>query len=224
MNIQAQSYSADKGWMVGVNGGFVSFFGDLSIHDNDILLKLKNESDVGFSLMAGKQFSPSISVNINYLKGRMQGINPGLKSFFISSFNEISLSTELNMISLLSPSSETHFRAICMIGVGLLNSSVTNTSQNLMLPDAGQPNLQYVSAVSLEPVLVSGIGIDYSLSTHLRSTLRLSIHNTRNDKLDGYEGTATTANDHYTFVTVGLVYSITPGRNSFVQAYPCSPW
>lgn len=120
INSQAQIYPAKAGWMVGVQGGMVSFFGDLGVYDRNPVKKLSQESDVGFSFMVGKQLSPLISVKAGYLNGKMKGSNPELKFAFTSKFTELSLTTELNLTKLISRSSDSRLNALAVLGIGHL--------------------------------------------------------------------------------------------------------
>lgn len=75
-----------------------------------------------------------------------------------------------------------------------------------------------------EPVLIAGLGLDYKLRRNWISTLRLNMRTTQNDRLDAHQGTATNINDYYTYLSIGMVYLISPANGSFEKDYPCSPW
>lgn len=227
VNTQAQTYPMEKGWMVGASGGMVSFFGDLSVHDNSLLKKINDESDAGFSLMVGKQLGPLLSVKANYLKGRMKGSNPGLGYNFTNQFNEVSFTTELNLTKLIVPSSDSRLRCMVALGVGALNGNARKVSSLLNTPDPDplDPNMEsQLSNFQSVVVLVTGAGVDYKLSKHWRSSLWMSMHTTRNDELDGHLGTSTMVNDHFSYLSLGLTYVISPAGNALAQGYPCSPW
>jgi len=225
ISVQAQQYNAGDGWILGVSGGVVSFYGDLSINDDDPLMTLTTESDAGFSATLTKQLGSLIAVKAGLLAGSMRGHNPDLKSSFKSDFNELSLMADLNITRLIAPSYNMRFRTVAFAGLGLINSSVTKTPDFSTSPEKGSPdNGPQVLNVKSEPVLVSGVGLDYAITRKLKVAMQLSLHTTRTDALDAHVGTSTSANDHYTYLSAGLLWVITYHNNSLVQSYPCSPW
>ncbi len=224
MNLQAQIYPAKDGWMVGVQGGMVSFFGDLSVHDRNPVKKLSEESDFGFSFMVGKQLSRLISVKAGYLNGKMKGSNPELNSAFTSEFSEISFTTELNLTKLIVPSSNSRLNAVAVLGIGAIAGTVTKT---LMTDGISDPSIlpSETSDIKAEPVLITGLGLDYKLSRHWISAMRLGMRTTGIDNIDAHQGTAdNNANDYYTYLSVGVIYVISPVNGLSYKDYPCSPW
>lgn len=81
------------------------------------------------------------------------------------------------------------------------------------------------SDIKSEPVLITGLGLDYKLSKNWISELRLGMRTTRNDSLDGHQGSSDgNANDYYTYLSIGMTYIISPGTRLYAEQYPCSPW
>ncbi len=223
LNLQAQIYPAGEGWMVGVQGGMVSFFGDLSFHDKNPVKKLTKESDVGYSFMVGKQLGSFISVKAGYLNGHMRGSNPELKYAFTSKFSELNLTTELNLTKLIARSSDSRLNALALLGIGALTGKATKTSMNEGVSDPSIMSIE-TSDFTSEPVLITGFGLDYNMNRNWKSELRLGMRTTRNDRLDAHQGTVTNTNDYYTYLSIGMTYIITPATRLFAEQYPCSPW
>lgn len=223
-NLQAQVYPAKEGWMVGVQGGMVSFFGDLSVYDTNPVKKLTKESDIGFSFMVGKQLGSLLSAKASYLNGRMRGAHPELNYAFTGKFSEINLTTELSLTKLIARSSDSRWNALAVLGIGAFSGTATKTPMNVALISDPSVLSTETSDINSQPVLITGLGLDYNLKRNWISTLRLGMRTTGHDRLDAHEGAVTKKNDYYTYLSIGITYIISPATGIFAKDYPCSPW
>ncbi len=215
-NLYSQIYSLDKGWLAGIHGGAVSFYGDLSLHDWNPGKKLSEESKLGNGLFIGKQINRVFTLKAKYLNGSMKGSNSALGYSFKSDFKEYSIVSETSLLDLITQKNDSRFKYLLLLGGGFMNAKpVRYTSFN---------DTKEVAPELKETVLTAGLGVDYKLSRSLFLGVQADLHSTWSDKLDVYEGTATMKDDYYSYLSLNITYIFNPTGRSFAEAMPCSPW
>ena len=71
--------SFNQNWGVNVNAGLTSFYGDLSIYDNDFVAKLQHESKIGMSAILTKRLDPAFGFSTQVLFGQLKGQKKNLE-------------------------------------------------------------------------------------------------------------------------------------------------
>ncbi len=196
-----------KIWSIGMDGGVLSFYGDLSIHDNDYIDKLKYESGPGLSVNLTKHFDRLFSLSGQLLAGKLKGSN------YASSFNadliEYNLNVRLNMYNLFYPYNKGKFGVTIMAGVGQFLYYSTKTSYNeggnsVTSHDSRVPEFVYFIGGGgfIRPTERFGISMDMGLRQCQTDWLDVLL---KNDDFD-----------YYTYWNLGIVYYI----DNFIHKKP----
>jgi len=184
-------------WSVNINAGTTSYFGDLSIYDTDIPLKLSRESGLGFSILISKSVSNTFSfsgqVLIGSFKARKQNIA------FETRFLEYNAKLNLDFVNLFNPWKAHNYGIIGYVGVGnyLFNSTKTEYFEEKEKISTSKSRVP-------EFVLIAGGGFFYKFVDAFSFTFDIGLRQSQNDKLDSYHH----GNDfdYYSYMSFGLTY------------------
>lgn len=180
-----------------VNAGVTSYYGDLSIYDNNFTDKLAHESGFAFGLVGTKRLTPQIGISGQVIFGRLKGSKQNVS--FESSILQYNLHVRLNLIRLFSNNHTSRFNWEAMFGFGNFLFESTKTTQQ-----EGENLVEDHSSRVPELVFFGGSGISYRIDERLGIGLELSLHQFQNDKID-----VTVKNndfDYYTYLNVGITY------------------
>ncbi len=187
-----------KDWSVNVNGGKTSFFGELSLYDDELTQKLSKEGAWAYGFLINRKISPVFGMNYQMIWGTLKGSNSS--SYFEAKIKEWTINTTLNLVNLLMPNNNSHFFLYAKLGAGQLTFDT-----KLVFDDAEKEDI-LVSSESPEFLYLLGGGayyrISYSFDVNIEATARLM----NNDKLDG--STRKNDNDYYSYISLGLTYKI----------------
>ncbi|MCD4745880.1 MAG: porin family protein [Bacteroidales bacterium] len=185
-------------WSVNLNIGQTSFFGDVSIFDDNIDEKLSKESDLAYGLIISKKIHPIFTLGGQLLFGSLKGQNTG--SCFKADIIEYTLNGTINFINLLLPDNNAKFYLIGILGVGQFNfkSKLVYFDPSLedQIEDTGTPEFVYLF----------GAGFYYIINENFNLTGDMAIRQARNDKLDVSSNNKDM--DYYTYISIGLSYKI----------------
>ncbi|MEZ5199264.1 MAG: hypothetical protein R2764_23650 [Bacteroidales bacterium] len=190
-------------WSVNVNAGFTSYYGDLSIYDDDLGKKLSNESGPAYSVIISKQFNPVFAFCSQFLVGELKG-KKGYSSFN-TSLMEYNFHFRINIKNIIFPDRLKKLGVIGFAGVGQFlfktNFYYFNDGKStLEIHDTGVPEFVYFF----------GGGLHYTLTNKVFITADLSLRHSQNDRLDNVNRGGNY--DYYTYISVGISYNL---GNSF---------
>ncbi len=188
-----------KNWSVNMNGGKTSFFGEVSLYDDNLTEKLSKEGGWAYGFIVGKKLSPIFSLNGQLLFGQLKGSNT--RSSFHADITEYSVSTTLNIVNLLLPDNDAHLFFYGKLGMGQFEFTST-----LVYDDAEKPDL-VVKSTTPEFFYLLGGGSYFQISRSFDVNVEFATRLANNDKLDG---TSNNKNDkdYYDYISVGLTYKI----------------
>lgn len=170
-----------RDWMVSVSAGTALYYGGLSNYDLDPLQKIPNESNLSYSLSAGKWVLPYLAMRANFQMGKLHSIKTTRE--MNSKFNEYTGQILLNLTDFLGyPSGyQRSFYSYVFIGYGLIDfsSSVYNSATGV-LNDYGTDKMM------TEWVVPAGVGIAYNFNSNFTFSFDATYHYINTDKLDAY--------------------------------------
>lgn len=186
-------------WAFNVNFGKSSFYGDVSIYDDNFSEKLSKESDWAYGLIVRKEINPVISIGPQVLFAKLKGENS--TSYFEGDIIEYNVNATINVMNLLLPSNDAKFYLLGMVGVGqfLFSSKkiVTNTgAQQEVTENTGIPEFVYMF----------GAEGAFRLTDNIDLMAGMVLRQARNDKID------VTTNkddwDYYSYLLAGITYTL----------------
>lgn len=208
-----RDYNMHKGnqmwrhWFVKAHAGAAMLYADASTYNADIFYKMRYESNIAYSLEAGKWLTSWGGAQASFSMGKLYSQTSNTESF--TEFNQYSGSLIFNLNQLIYPAaSETELYVYAKLGYGFINFS------GVMLQKETQDTIGRVGnyAGFEKPVtewfIPVGIGGVYNINEHFGISLDFSINFTNADKLDAsYSNTKDMPNDLYTFLSAGFIYT-----------------
>ena len=187
-------------WAINLNGGYTSYFGDLSIYDSDILNKIKFESKpaIGFSLT--KYITDDIGISGQLLYG-------GLKSqytdnlFFETNFFEYNFQLRVDLLNLFVKKNNTGIGVIAFGGIGHFMFNAVKYQYK-----EGRLNEYPHKTRTPEFVYFLGGGLEYSISNRFSINIDAALKQANNDRIDNE--VRQNNNDFYSYISVGVTYHI----------------
>ena len=188
-----------KNWSVNVNAGQTSFFGEVSLYDDELSEKLQNEGAWAYGFILSRQMTPVIGLSGQVIWGKLNGANT--RSSFSADIMEYTLNTTINFVNLLLPENDARFFLYGKMGIGQFTFK-----SRLVFDDASEPD-KYVEAESPEFLYLIGGGAYYKINYFLDVNAEATVRLVNNDKLDG---TVNNKNDddYYTYISLGVTYKI----------------
>lgn len=187
-----------KNWSINVNGGKTTFFGDVSLYDDEFSEKLRKESSWAYGFILSRQMSPVIGLSGQLIFGSLVGTNS--KSRFEADIMEYSFSMTFNLLNILIPKNDAHFFPYLKFGLGQFKFNST-----LSYNDPNQDD-RVVNTDSPEFLYLFGAGafykINHTFDIHLEITSRMIY----NDRLDGTKSNKDY--DYYAYLSLGVTYKI----------------
>ncbi|NOX48799.1 MAG: hypothetical protein GXO89_17690 [Chlorobi bacterium] len=188
-----------KHWSIGTSIGQTSFYGDVSLYDNELSDKLSKEGSWSNGFKLARQLTPVIGLQGQLLLGKLKGKNS--VSNFEANIKQVSVNFTLNFVNLLLPGNDSRFFILAKIGLG---EYVFDS--RLMFNDPNKADIT-INPKTPEFLFLLGPAIYYKISNSFDVNADLDVQWANNDKLDG-----TTNNnkddDYYTFLSVGVTYKI----------------
>ena len=180
-----------------INAGMTSYYGDLSIYDDNFLDKLIYESGLAMGVVVTKRLTPQIGVSGQLIAGKLQGQKGNLS--FESSVFEYNMHVRINMIKLFSSNFNSKLSWDVFFGFG--NFLFKSTRTELL---EGENLITEHSSRVPEMVYFGGSGLSYRLNEKMSIGAELSLHQFQNDKI---EITVNNAHfDSFTYLNVGFTY------------------
>ena len=187
-----------EGWSVNANVGRTSFFGDVSLYDEEFDEKMTKEGAWGCGFGIARQINFVFALEGQAVFGKLRGSNS--KSEFESNINEYSLQLTTDLVNMLIPANKASLHPYLKLGMGQFNF---NTS--LHYYDPNKPDIK-VKSYSPEFVYMFGAGAFYIISDSFDASAEFLGRRMDNDRLDGTPNSED--KDFYSYLSVGMVYKI----------------
>jgi hypothetical protein len=186
-------------WAINANVGYTSYFGDLSLHDNELISKITHESGPAYGAIVSKYLNNIIGISGQILVGNLKGSNGNLA--FKSELIEYNLQLRVNFVNLINNRKNHRIGVLGYAGIGQFFFT-TEVEKSI------EENVTTYSTYSKVPefVMFAGGGIHYILGSNYSISAGLSLRQSYNDKLDGVIKNGD--NDYYTYLNIGLTYYI----------------
>lgn len=193
-------------WSLNVGGGLTSYFGDLSLHDVDILAKIERESGPALNISVVKNvFGDAIGISGQVVVGKMKGMKDDIS--FTAELFEYNLNARVDFVDLFMQGRYHAFGLTGYVGAGqfLFSTKKVESSERVVT------NYEHSSRVP-EFVVFFGGGIYYKVNQNIGITADLALRQCQNDRLDDY--VKNDDYDYYSVCTIGISYYI----NNFKRA------
>jgi len=186
-------------WSVNLNVGQTSYFGDLSVHDEDPVGKILNESGFGFGMQITKHLNSVFGLSGQLLFGNIKGQKQTLS--FKTKLMEYSFQGRMNLVNLMSDTKDHKINLIVFAGFGqfLFNARLWEHDGD------GGDDYDEIANVP-EFVIYVGSGICYKISENIGATANMAVRQSQNDKLENYQ--KGDDYDYYTYISVGITYFV----------------
>lgn len=187
-----------KNWSVNLNIGQTSFFGEVSLYDDELTEKLSHEGSWSYGFVLSRQLSPVFGLSGQLILGNLRGANT--RSHFIAEIKEYTLNTTLNFVNLLIPDNDARFFLYAKMGMGQFEF------KSKLIFDDPEKSDKYVQSESPEFLYLIGGGAFYKLNHAFEINAEGTARLVNNDKLDGTSNKKD--NDYYSYISVGITYKI----------------
>ena len=187
-----------KNWSININGGKTTFFGDVSLYDDEFSEKLRKESSWAYGFILSRQMSPVIGLSGQMIFGSLVGTNS--KSRFEADIMEYSFSMTFNLLNILIPKNDAHFFPYIKAGMGQFKYKSTLSYNDPNLDD------RVVDTDSPEFMYIFGAGAYYKTNHTFDINLEITSRLIYNDRLDGTKSNKDY--DYYAYLSLGLTYKI----------------
>jgi len=188
-----------KNWSVNVNAGQTSFFGEVSLYDDELSEKLSNEGSWAYGFILSRQMTPVFGLSGQMIWGTLKGANT--RSRFKAEIMEYSLNTTINLVNLLIPDNDARFFLYGKLGAGQFRFKST-----LVFDDPEKPEI-YVESDKPEFLYLIGGGAFYKFNHSFEVNIEATARLVNNDKLDG-SNNGKGDNDYYSYISLGITYKI----------------
>ncbi len=187
-----------KNWSVNVNGGRTSFFGDVSLYDEEFSEKMSKEGSWAYGAGVYRQLTPIFALGGDILIGQLAGSNS--RSKFTSNIKEATVNLTVNMVNLFIPDNNARFIPYAKFGMGQFTYDT-----KLIFDD---PNKADIISASESPefLYLFGGGAYYIISHSFDVNLEMMGRRMNNDKIDGT--TNKKDDDYYSYFSIGFTYNI----------------
>jgi len=203
--LKPKKFEWTKNWGVNLNMGATSFFGDVSLYDDDYADKLKKESAVGYGIIFSRRINSLFKLEFQLLKGKLKGKNS--KSKFEANVLEYTFNATLNIVNLLLPENNGRFFLYVKTGFGQFRFS-----SRLAYKDPEKED-RVVNTGVPEFVFLLGTGAYYSISPSFDFTAEVNGRMTNNDQIDGTKNKKD--KDYYSYMSIGITYNINNAKQHY---------
>jgi len=186
-------------WAITANLGYTSYYGDLSLYDEEIAGKITHESGPAYGATVSKYLNNIIGLSGQVLVGNLKGSKQDIS--FKTNLIEYNLQFRVNFVNLINNKKNHKIGILGFAGVGqfLFTTTVDKDVEGKISSNS------YSSGVP-ELVIFAGGGVHYILGSNYSLSAGLSLRQSQNDKLDGIKKNKDY--DYYTYLNVGLTYYI----------------
>lgn len=187
-------------WAITANCGYTSYYGDLSLYDDEFKGKITHESGPAYGALISKYLNNIFGISGQVLVGNLKGSKEEIS--FKTNLIEYNLQLRINFLNLINNKKNHRLGILGFAGVGqyLFTTTVEKELEGKVTTS--------VSTSSRVPELVvfAGGGVHYIIASNYSVSAGLSLRQSQNDKLDGVK--KNNDYDYYTYLNVGLTYYI----------------
>ena len=185
-------------WSVSVYGGRTSFFGDVSLYDEEFNEKMSKEGSWGFGVGISRAVGPIFTLSGEYMTGQLAGSNS--RSQFNSDIMELTGNITVNLVNIFIPENNARFVPYAKLGMGQFSYDT-----KLVFDD---PNKADITTASKSPefIYLFGGGAWYVISNSFNVNLEMMGRRMDNDRIDGT--TNKKDDDYYSYLSFGITYKI----------------
>jgi hypothetical protein len=202
------SLKTSNEWIFNANVGVLSYFGDLSIYDNDIAGKLESESGRAGGIMVTKKVNKAFGLSAQLLTGKLKASKGNIS--FETTLYEYNVSAYIDLISLLKIQKLKNLEIQVFGGMG---NMIFNASK-FEFYEGETKQTDHKTRVP-EFVYFAGMGVHYRFSSSFGVNTSLSLRQCQNDKLDVYYKLPDF--DYYTYFQFGFTYHLKPMFRNYVN-------
>ena len=201
-----------EGWSVNLSAGLTSFFGDLSVYDDNIPKKFSEESDIGGGIIISKKISNTFSLSGQILYGGLKGTKETSDIYFIGSVIESSFVGFVNLTQIFfpgNPNRKLNAYGTLGIGLGSVKSKLYDLKTDSLIKEFGY------GTKTIETIIPLGARFAYSLNNSFDLTFDISIRRIDTDKLDTQIGNNN--RDYFSYFAFGITYNLFSSKYSDVR-------
>lgn len=187
-----------EGWAVSANVGRTSFFGDVSLYDDEFDEKMSKEGSWAFGFGITRQISYVFALEGQALFGQLAGSNS--QSSFVSDIKEYSVHLSADLVNMLIPENRAGLHPYIKMGLGQMSFNT-----RLKYDDPNRADLTTASSTP-EFVFLFGGGVYYIISNSFDVNLEFMARRIDSDRLDGTPNKED--NDFYSYLGAGFVFKI----------------
>ena len=188
-----------KGWAIDANVGRTSFFGEVSLYDEQFNEKMSKEGAWAYGFIASKKISHVFAIEGQLLLGQLKGSNS--RSQFVAEITEYTFNLTANLVNLFIPDNQARFNPYIKVGLGQFQFST-----KLVFNDADMADV-LAESDSPESLFLFGGGAYYTISNSFDIKLEFTGRRMQNDQIDG-SASNSKDNDYYSYTSIGLTYKI----------------
>ncbi|MCB0806922.1 MAG: hypothetical protein KDC05_14080 [Bacteroidales bacterium] len=187
-----------KDWSINANLGRTSFYGDVSLYDEQFNEKMSKEGSWAFGFGISRKISPIFTLHGEILTGELAGSNS--QSTFTSNIKEVTGNLEINLVNMFIPENNARFIPYVKLGMGQFTYDT-----KLVFED---PNKSDVTTASTSPefIYLFGGGASYVLTNSFDISIQMMGRRMNNDRIDG--STNKNDDDYYSYLNIGITYKI----------------
>lgn len=190
-------------WALTLNGGFTSYYGDLSVYDSDLSGKIKFESKPAFGFLITKYFTDEVGLSGQFLYGGLKGTyNENLS--FDTDLIEYNVQLRIDLLNLIFKKNNSGLGVVAFGGIGHM---IFRTEKYSI--EEGTVKSSVHQAQAPEFVYFLGGGVEYIVAERFNIGIDLGIRQPQNDRIDNE--VRQDNYDFYSYASVGVTYFF--GRN-----------
>ena len=214
----AQNSGFIKDFSVRISPGIVSFYGDLSATTFNPIARIRDNSKMGFSIAAIKEFNPIIGVQAQYTAGNLYSTNDLENLYFNGSLSEFSVTGKFTPLGFF-PDLRNRFNLQPYLTFGLGSLGYRNCKRFIDTDNISPPCYGYdVDGETLKSrenglVLPLGLGLSIPINKNLAIDIDQTYRFTNTDLLDGTMSSSNN-NDWYSLASIGLRFTIEPSQHT----------
>ena len=198
---------------IGVSAGITSFFGDI---DEGVAEGSFISNNSAFGLRLSKDFGSIFALGGEVTLGSLSGSkkrgsgSDSYYKYFQTRFIEYNLSTQYNLMGLISDNVNRKLNIYATIGIGLIDfrSKLYNGYNDSVEVSLGY----YGEKTTTELAIPVGLKFVYHISDKSSIVFETTSRRVDSDKLDAVEGNNN--RDYYNFTAIGYIYKFYPDRRN----------
>ncbi len=217
----AQNSDFISGFSVRVSPGIMSFYGDLSATKFNPIDRIRDNSKMGFTIAAIKEFNPIIGIQAQYTAGNLYSTHATENMYFTGSLSEFSVTGKFTPLGFF-PDLKNRFNLQPYLTFGLGSLGYRSCKKFIDTDKISPPCYGYdvdgETLISRENglVLPFGLGLSIPINKNLAIDVDHTYRFTNTDLLDGTMSSSNN-NDWYSLTSIGLRFTIEPSQQTITR-------